>query len=241
MFGYESNELKGEQTLPLTFAPESIEVVKREIAARGNGPYAATALKKNGTMFPVEIRARDWEHEGRKVRVAAIMDVTERKRAEEKLQYYNRRLRILHQIDRDILLARSPKEIVNAVLQHIQRLVPCWMASVALYEAATDEIVVLASEVNGDTMVRPGMHTSAPAEWVKRMLAEDYHIVENIDTLPTPISPTVRLAMEEGLRSYLAASLVAEGNLIGELMLSRRTPSTFSQEDLEIAVEVEPH
>ena len=163
MFGYEAKELRGKQVLPLTIAPEALETAHNKIAAGSMGPYKATGLRKDGTRFPIEVRARDWEHEGRQVRVAAIMDMTEPKRAEEMLQYYNRRLQILHQIDRDILIARSPKEIVNAVLQHIRGLVPCWMASVALYERETGQIIVLASEVSGDTMILPGAQITRPS------------------------------------------------------------------------------
>ena len=42
--------------------------------------------KKDGTVFPVEIAGGYFEYHGRKVHVAAIRDITERKRAEEALQ-----------------------------------------------------------------------------------------------------------------------------------------------------------
>jgi PAS domain S-box-containing protein len=86
MFGYELEELLGKQVMPLTIAPEAMEGVKKMIAAGDVGPYESTGLKKDGTRFPMEIRVREMEYEGRKVRVAAIMDITERKRVEQALQ-----------------------------------------------------------------------------------------------------------------------------------------------------------
>jgi PAS domain S-box-containing protein len=86
MFGYEPEELLGKQVMTLTIAPEAIEAVKKEIATGGVGPYEATGLRKDGTRLPMEIRVREMEYKGRKVRVAAIMDITERKQAEQALQ-----------------------------------------------------------------------------------------------------------------------------------------------------------
>jgi PAS domain S-box-containing protein len=86
MFGYEPDELPGKQVLPMTVAPEAMEAVKQEIASGSLGPYEATGMRKDGTRFPMEIRVRGMEYEGRKVRVAAIMDITERKQAELALQ-----------------------------------------------------------------------------------------------------------------------------------------------------------
>jgi PAS domain S-box-containing protein len=85
MFGYEPQELLGKQVMPLTIAPDSIETVRREIAAGGKGPYEAIGQKKDGTRFPMEIRVRMTEYKGRAARVAAIMDITERKRTMEAL------------------------------------------------------------------------------------------------------------------------------------------------------------
>jgi PAS domain S-box-containing protein len=59
--------------------------MREQIATGGLGPYESIGLRRDGTKFPMEIRVREMEYQGRKVRVAAIMDITERKRAEEAL------------------------------------------------------------------------------------------------------------------------------------------------------------
>jgi PAS domain S-box-containing protein len=238
MFGYEPEELMGKQAMMLTVATEAIDAIKKEIATGGMGPYESIGIKKDGTKFPIEIRVREWKYEGRKVRVAAIMDITERKHAEKMLQRYNQRLMILHQIDRGIVGARSPKELVNAVLKHIRGLVSCWMASVALYDHDTNEIVIFASDFNGNTMIRPGLRIPIPEDWGPRILAEHYQIVDDVNELPGPILPAIQLAMDEGMRSYIRVSLLVEGTSIGGLLLAGRTPSAFSEEDLQIASEV---
>ena len=86
MFGYKPEELLGKQVMPLTIAPDAIDGVKKMIATGNVGPYESIGQKKDGTRFPMEIRVRAMDYERRKVRVAAIMDITERKQAEEELK-----------------------------------------------------------------------------------------------------------------------------------------------------------
>ena len=117
MFGYAPEELPGKQVIPLTVAPEAIEAMRKEIATGGEGPYESTGLRKGGTRFPMEIRVREVEYKGRKARVAAIMDITERKKAEEELMKYHEHLEEMVKTRTDDLrkamddLARSNTEL----------------------------------------------------------------------------------------------------------------------------------
>jgi PAS domain S-box-containing protein len=86
MFGYTREEILGKQSIPLTVAPEAIEDMREKIAAGSAGPYESIGLRRDGTRFPMEIRIREMDYKGRRVRMAAVMNITERKRAEEALQ-----------------------------------------------------------------------------------------------------------------------------------------------------------
>jgi PAS domain S-box-containing protein len=86
MFGYTPDELLGKQALPLTVAPEALAYMMKQVESGGLGPYESIGVRKDGTRFPMEIRVREAEHEGQRIRVGAIRDITERKRAEEALR-----------------------------------------------------------------------------------------------------------------------------------------------------------
>jgi len=82
MFGYEPGEALGKEMISVTFAPEALALVKKQIATDGLGPYESIGLRKDGTRFPMEIRSRKMEYKGSLVRFGAIRDITERKQAE---------------------------------------------------------------------------------------------------------------------------------------------------------------
>jgi PAS domain S-box-containing protein len=123
MFGYEPEEFMGKHALPLTVAPEAMESIKRETATGGVGPYESIGLKKDGTRFPIEIRVREWEYEGRKVRVAAIMDITERKQAEEALRESEEKYKsIFELVPTSIVVFDSDGTIVDINPNHVSQI-----------------------------------------------------------------------------------------------------------------------
>src|SRR5205807_6084690 len=82
MFGYELGELLGKSALDLT-AVASRATVRQRIEEGYEDTYEAIGLRKDGSTFIGELRSRTTHHHGRQVRITAIRDVTERKRAEE--------------------------------------------------------------------------------------------------------------------------------------------------------------
>ncbi len=85
LYGYEQAELIGQSMYGLV-APELREQVAGHVAAGNETPYEAVGVRKDGSTFVSEVRARMIPYQGRLVRVAAIRDITERKRAEEALR-----------------------------------------------------------------------------------------------------------------------------------------------------------
>jgi len=85
MFGYGLDELVGSYASVLT-APEYREMVERRIADEDTRSYESRGLKKDGTVFPIEIRPRHLPYSGRTIRVTSVIDLTERKRQEQALR-----------------------------------------------------------------------------------------------------------------------------------------------------------
>ena len=85
MFGYTHAEAVGRHGTEW-IAPEDREQVKKNMLSGYERPYEVTALRKDGTTFPCEIQARIVDRQGRSIRITALRDIAERKKAEEALQ-----------------------------------------------------------------------------------------------------------------------------------------------------------
>jgi PAS domain S-box-containing protein len=85
MFGYRHEELIGKDAIELT-APEYRELVRQRISDEDTRHYESMGLKKDGTMFPIEIRSRHLPYSGRRIRVNSLIDLTERMHQEEALR-----------------------------------------------------------------------------------------------------------------------------------------------------------
>ncbi|MBT7098745.1 PAS domain S-box protein, partial [Candidatus Poribacteria bacterium] len=94
MHGYETPEIVGMPVLD-PVAPESRPEVADLRAAASTGPFEGVGLRKDGTTFPAEVRAREITWSGRRARVTAMRDLTELRRQEERLQRSEERFRTL--------------------------------------------------------------------------------------------------------------------------------------------------
>jgi PAS domain S-box-containing protein len=83
IFGYELHELIGRNMLDLLPTPESRETVIRHMRSRSEERYEVHGHRKDGTPIVVEATGRPMSYRGQPVRVGTMLDITERKRAEE--------------------------------------------------------------------------------------------------------------------------------------------------------------
>jgi PAS domain S-box-containing protein len=115
MFGYGLEELIGKNAIELT-SPEDREMVRQRIFDEDTRHYESRGLKKDGTSFPVEIRPRHLPYSGRRIRVTSVIDLTERKQAEEALIVSEERYRTLVE---QLPAVTYMQEIENSTLAYV--------------------------------------------------------------------------------------------------------------------------
>jgi PAS domain S-box-containing protein len=94
MFGYEISEVIG-KSVHLFAAPESHEIVAKNIKSGYALPYEAIGLRKDGTTFPGELIGKILPYQKRMVRVASVRDISLNKLAEESLRESEQRYRLM--------------------------------------------------------------------------------------------------------------------------------------------------
>ena len=84
LFRYERGEFIGKQVAEV-IAPEARENAIEKIRAGYDRPYDSVCMRKDGTRFQVEVCGKDYSHKNRALRVTAIRDISQRKRAEDEI------------------------------------------------------------------------------------------------------------------------------------------------------------
>lgn len=78
LFGYGDEDPRGRLATDF-IAPERRAHTAERIKARAEGSYETLGIKKDGSVFPIEINARGLEIEGKRITVATVRDLSERK------------------------------------------------------------------------------------------------------------------------------------------------------------------
>ncbi len=94
IFGYESEELLGKNVIKLLFPEKYHREIAENITKNDTLSYETEGIKKDGSIFPVEIEARfiNEKDKNNTLRVAAVRDITVRKEVENELLMKNQEL-----------------------------------------------------------------------------------------------------------------------------------------------------
>ena len=113
MTGYGLDELVGMDIRELA-VPEDRELVESRVSSGSEEPYEARVLCKDGTIKFVEAHAQMMTIKGERLRVAAVRDTTDRKKAEEELAKHRDRLQeLVEEQTRDLRVAKEEAEVAN--------------------------------------------------------------------------------------------------------------------------------
>ncbi|MDD2383884.1 MAG: EAL domain-containing protein [Sulfurospirillaceae bacterium] len=117
LFGYTRQELIGMDSL-LLISPQTRDFVITHIQQNYEKPYEAEGMHKNGTLFPIRVEGRSIPYQGRDVRVVEFRDITNDKKAQERLQLAAK----VFETAREAIIITDKNEIiidVNDAFSHI--------------------------------------------------------------------------------------------------------------------------
>ncbi len=122
MFGYKKEEIIGENTIELLVPEKYHSILYNNIKKNYAFPYEVEGRKKNGELFPIEVEAKNYLSKTENVlRVTAIRDLTERKRA-EKLLSQSVIVEAINKILQESVASESDLQVATTCLQVAEKL-----------------------------------------------------------------------------------------------------------------------
>src|SRR6267143_2513672 len=145
------------------------------------------------------------------------------------------RLTMLHEIDRSLIVAKTPLEIAEAILPRLRDLLGVPRAIVNLFDLQAGEVEWLAAvgrrRFYRGPVIRYSLQFAGDVEALRRGEPQV------VDVRSLPASPEAEALLASDVRAYMVVPMIARGELIGSVSFGG-TPSDFSTEQISIAQEV---
>ena len=119
MFGYRPGDLLERKIVENIISADSQNKVKERIQGETFGCHNITGKRKDGTEFPIEASSREMTYRGKKVRVCAVRDISERVRGEQEKLELQRQLAISSKMETLGMMAGSVAHDLNNILSGV--------------------------------------------------------------------------------------------------------------------------
>jgi PAS domain S-box-containing protein len=245
LYGYEQAELAG-QSIYRLMPPEERDQVAERITMGDETPYESKGVRKDGSVFVSEVRARAIPYQGRLVRVAAIRDITDRKRAAQALQQSEAKFRgFVEQSSDGIFVVDEEGTIIewNRSLEEITGLArqealgaPAWDVQ---YHLVTDEQKTPETRERFKAIMLEALQTGE-TPWLDETVLAVYRRTDGATRLveqrlfPIRTEQGFRLG---GISADITARRAAEAQLRTLSRAVEQSDSTIVVTDLEGAIE----
>jgi PAS domain S-box-containing protein len=251
MFGWKRDEAVGMELAELII-PRRLRLAHRRGLERyltdGEGPILnrsieLTALRRDGSEFPVEISISPVKSGATVSFCGFITDITERQRAQEKIQAHLGRLDLLNRITRAIGDRQDLPSIFGVVIRSLEDSLPIDFGCVFLYDPIAQALTVsglgaASTAVALEMQMLLGTAVPVDQNGLARCVLGTLVYEADISQLTSAFSQRLSNA---GLRSLVIAPLLAESRVFGVLTAARREPGAFSSADCEFLRQLSEH
>ena len=248
IFGYSAGEMIG-QPVSLLIPPEARDeepdILTRIQRGETIDHYEAIRMRKDGTPIYVSLTVSPLkEADGTIIGASKIArDISERKRANEKLQAQVERLNLLDQITRAVAERQDLRSIFQVVIRSLEDSLPISFGCVCIYDRIAESLTVtcvgarsegLATQLAMTEEAKISIDQNGLARCVRGQLVYEPDL-RQVD-FPFP-----RRLLDGGLGSVVMAPLVFESRVFGILVAARCQPDAFSSGDCEFLRQLSVH
>ena len=241
MLGYSREETIGRSSLDLNMLANPADRAERVRIMRERGSlrdFETIVRTKSGELCAVLFSVEAIELAGEQYYLTSLVNISDRKRAEQALERSADRLRHLREIDQSILAGRPLAAIAQAAVGHLWELLACTRVSVVLVDMAARTITLFATQVRGELRGQAGLQAPLEilGEALEPLMRDQIYQMPDLEDLPE-LPPALHAARVEHVRAYCYVPILVDAELIGLLGLGSDEPGLFSAEQLDIARE----
>jgi PAS domain S-box-containing protein len=188
--------------------------------------------KKDGGKFPLELSVATWKTGEETFFTAIIRDITDRKKAEEKIQQNLQRIRALHEIDLAITSTLDLRTTLDVLLERIDLFFEYSTAStVSLFNARSGVLEPVACSNLDETGWKAEKMKSQRS--VAHAVFEQRKAVSISDVQSDPRIQNHAFFIKHGLCSYLGVPLMVRDEPLGVLGLYIKEKHDFSDQEVD--------
>jgi len=193
-------------------------------------------VRRDGTEFPVEISLSPIDPNGGNLVVAAIRDVTDRKRVEAQLGAQLEEMRRLHEMSTRLIVVADLPKMLGEVLDATIALQRADYGNIQLFEPATGVLQIAAQRGFSAAFLEhfARVDMNEPSACGRALRAGERVIIEDVEEDPEYL-PHRAIAAHEGYRAVQSTPIRGpEGVTIGMLSTHFRQPHRPSDRELQL-------
>jgi PAS domain S-box-containing protein len=248
LFGYSEREAIGKpmmMLIPPERAAEEPAILARIARGENTDHFETERIRKDGSRIDVSVTISPLrDGQGAIVGASKIArDITERRRAEQKVQAQLARLSLLQQVTRAIGERQDLQSILQVVVRTLEEHLPLDLCCICLYDPIESRLTVrsvgarnerLALDLAMAEQARIEIDENGLSQCVRGRLVYE----PELDRVPFPFP---RRLAAGGLRSLVAAPLLIESKVFGVLVAARREARGFTSGECEFLMQTSEH
>ncbi len=243
-YGWTRDELKKMNLRQInTFSPDEIQAAIIQSQKHIKNHFEFKHRRADGSIRDVEVFSNTITMEGKELLHAIIIDITERKLAEDKIIKANRLYAVISQINQTIVRTRDRDELFKESCRIAVEFGKFQMAWIGLADQKTKTIIPIAFAGSEDgylTAINRISFDDIPTGHgpTGRAIREKTHIVcDDFETNPI-MAPWKGEALKRGYRSSIALPIRLYDEEIGALTIYASVAHFFDKEETDLLVEI---
>ncbi len=239
MHGYTKEEYyaKNLHDIDTKESEKLIEPRIKTLLKTGESSFEVNHYRKDNSIFPLNVHVKVTEWRGKKVLLSVATDITEWKKAEEEISVYNKQVKILRDIYKEIISSRNTNEIVQNVLRGLKEIISCNHISIYLFDKITGKITVHIPDSDNKTISDYVREFIPSIDWINQ-LSNGKILYFNETQIKKASDPFLKKIINHKIITIIQVPMIVYGGIVGNLNLGNDNKEFFTDNYKELIIDI---